>query len=256
MASGAPGTAAERSPRSNAGLATRQRSGRKWVPGHTKAGLAKIQRQAAQRAAHQGARFRTFTDRILGALPVLSYRGAADPTVARYAGGWVAVSTGPGAPRALAPQPGGPWQNIPSALTVQPSWAISGRYWASDLVVGQRSVAALLLRRGGRPRPGRALHRRRHGHRPDGGLRPRREAAGLPQAGGRPAGVRQDQAARPRHAQGRRHRPRLLQGQGRAPVPALPHPGHAVLDPHGRAAAQRPPGGQRAQRPSWCAAAA
>ena len=133
VASGAPGTAAERSARSKAGPGA-PKAGAQWVPGHSKAGLAKIQRQAAQRAARQGARFRTFTDRVLGALPVLSYRGAADPTVARYPGGWVAVSTGPGAPRALAPQPGGPWQNIPSALTVQPSWAISGRYWASDLV--------------------------------------------------------------------------------------------------------------------------
>src|SRR5262249_40097097 len=53
---------------------------------------------------------------------------------ARYGAGWVAISTGPGAPRAIAPQPGGPWTNIPSALTVQPSWALSGRYWASDLV--------------------------------------------------------------------------------------------------------------------------
>jgi hypothetical protein len=110
-----------------------------WSPGgsrsgHTVAGLAKIQRQAARRAARPGARLVGFHDRILGAQPVLSYRGVADPTVARYAGGWVAVSTGPGAPRAMAPQPGGPWQNIPSALTVQPSWALSGRYWASDLV--------------------------------------------------------------------------------------------------------------------------
>jgi hypothetical protein len=102
-----------------------------WV---SQKGLAKMQRQAARRAAHEGARFRSFSQRILGAQPVLSYRGAADPTVARYAGGWVAISTGPGAPRAIAPQPGGPWQNIPSALTVQPTWAISGRYWASDLV--------------------------------------------------------------------------------------------------------------------------
>ena len=30
-------------------------------------------------------------------------------------------------------------------------------------------------------------------------------------------------------------------------LPPLPHPGHAVLDPHGRAARQRPPGGPRAQ---------
>ena len=129
VSSGPPGSAAERKPRTHAPAANAR-----WEPGHTKAGLAKIQKQAARRAAHSGARFRTYTDRVLGALPVLSYRGAADPTVARYAGGWVAVSTGPGAPRAVAPQPGGPWQNIPSALTVQPSWAISGRYWASDLV--------------------------------------------------------------------------------------------------------------------------
>ena len=91
-------------------------------------------RRAVRRAASSEAQFRAVTDRVLGAQPVLSYRGAADPTVARYAGGWVAISTGPGAPRAQAPQPGGPWQNIPSALIVQPSWAISGRYWASDLV--------------------------------------------------------------------------------------------------------------------------
>ncbi|QIG44008.1 family 43 glycosylhydrolase [Nocardioides anomalus] len=106
----------------------------RWEPGHSKAGRAKVEAQRERRAQVRGARFRAFHDRILGAQPVLSYRGAADPTVARYAGGWVAISTGPGAPRAVAPAPGGPWTNIPSALTVQPSWAISGRYWASDLV--------------------------------------------------------------------------------------------------------------------------
>jgi arabinan endo-1,5-alpha-L-arabinosidase len=134
MAAQSFGTAAERTPRSKAAGAHAAKVGARWVPGRTKAGLAKIQRQAARRAARSGARFRTFTDRVLGAQPVLSYRGVADPTVARYAGGWVAISTGPGAPRAVAPLPGGPWQNIPSALTVQPSWAISGRYWAADLV--------------------------------------------------------------------------------------------------------------------------
>jgi arabinan endo-1,5-alpha-L-arabinosidase len=123
VASGTTSSAAERKPsvRTNA----------QWVSG---AGLAKLQKRLARSAANQGARFRTYSDRVLGAQPVLSYRGAADPTVARYAGGWVAVSTGPGAPRAVSPQPGGPWQNIPSALTIQPTWAISGRYWASDLV--------------------------------------------------------------------------------------------------------------------------
>jgi arabinan endo-1,5-alpha-L-arabinosidase len=110
------------------------KAGAYWSPSHTRAGLAKIQRQAAHRAARATAWHVGSRDRKLGAQPVLSYRGVADPTVARYAGGWVAVSTGPGAPRATAPQPGGPWQNIPSALTTQPSWALSGRYWASDLV--------------------------------------------------------------------------------------------------------------------------
>ena len=132
VASGALATAAEQSPQRARTQQTAPNA--RWTPGHSKAGLAKIQRQAARREAHAGARFMTFRDRILGAQPVLSYRGAADPTVARYPGGWVAVSTGPGAPRAQASQPGGPWQNIPSALTTQPSWAISGRYWASDLV--------------------------------------------------------------------------------------------------------------------------
>jgi len=69
-----------------------------------------------------------------GAQPVLSYRGFADPTVVRYPGGYVGVSTGPWAPRAIAPAPGGPWQDIESALTHLPSWAISPRIWASDLV--------------------------------------------------------------------------------------------------------------------------
>jgi arabinan endo-1,5-alpha-L-arabinosidase len=89
---------------------------------------------AAGQPAHQGARFRTFTDRVMGAQPVASYRGFADPTVARYVGGWVSIVTGPSAPRAVATQPGGPWQNAPSALTVQPSWAVSNRIWAPDLV--------------------------------------------------------------------------------------------------------------------------
>ncbi|HCB03485.1 MAG TPA: hypothetical protein DEQ43_04410, partial [Nocardioides bacterium] len=102
----------------------------RWVPGNAQAGQVK----AGLAKQRPPAKLITFRDRVVGGLPVLSYRGAADPTVARYAGGWVAISTGPGAPRAIATQPGGPWQNIPSALTTQPSWALSGRYWASDLV--------------------------------------------------------------------------------------------------------------------------
>lgn len=86
--------------------------------------------RAVQPAAARGAK----AGKKFGGQPVLSYRGAADPTVVRYPGGWLAVSTGPAAPRAVAPSPGGPWTNIPSALTALPSWAISGRIWASDLV--------------------------------------------------------------------------------------------------------------------------
>ena len=108
---------------------------KRWVPAKSKAAKAEARRLAVRRAAAGGAaRLVTFSDRVLGGQPVLSYRGAADPTVAQYPGGWVVVSTGPAAPRAVAPQPGGPWQNIPSALTILPSWAISGRIWASDLV--------------------------------------------------------------------------------------------------------------------------
>jgi arabinan endo-1,5-alpha-L-arabinosidase len=129
VASGASGTAAKGSPHRHAPAANAR-----WEPGHSRAGRTKIQRQAARRATHAGARFTTFRDRILGAQPVLSYRGFADPTVARYAGGWIGISTGPAAPRAAAPAPGGPWQNLPSALTVLPTWAISGRIWAADLV--------------------------------------------------------------------------------------------------------------------------
>jgi hypothetical protein len=114
VASEAPGNAAEGTPRQQVAAAKAH-----WVKSPPK---------------NTGARFRTFTDRLLGAQPVSSYRGFADPTVARYPGGWVAITTGPSAPRAVAPQPGGPWQNMPSALTVQPSWAISNRIWAPDLV--------------------------------------------------------------------------------------------------------------------------
>jgi hypothetical protein len=98
-------------------------------------GAVKAARSAeAGRPQRPPQRLIRFHERKLGAQPVLSYRGVADPTVVRYDGGWLAVSTGPAAPRAVAPQPGGPWTNIPSALEILPSWAISGRIWASDLV--------------------------------------------------------------------------------------------------------------------------
>ena len=83
---------------------------------------------ATQQAPQHTARGKT------GAQPVLSYRGFADPTVVRYGGGYVGVSTGKWAPRAVAPDAGGPWQDIESALMNLPVWATSPRIWASDLV--------------------------------------------------------------------------------------------------------------------------
>ena len=66
----------------------------RWVPAQSKAARLKTRQIAARQAASGGkARMVTFSDRILGAQPVLSYRGVADPTVARYPGGWVSVST-------------------------------------------------------------------------------------------------------------------------------------------------------------------
>jgi arabinan endo-1,5-alpha-L-arabinosidase len=91
----------------------------------------KEQRRQAKQAMHDR---RAARQAVLGAQPILDYRGVADPTVVQWGPYWIAVSTGPGAPRAMATNPGGPWQNIPSALTTLPSWAISGRIWASDLV--------------------------------------------------------------------------------------------------------------------------
>jgi len=66
--------------------------------------------------------------------PLLDHRGAADPTVVQYGEQWVAISTGPWAPRAVAPSPQGPWTDVPSALASLPPWALAPRIWASDLV--------------------------------------------------------------------------------------------------------------------------
>ncbi len=246
VASGSPGTAAERNPRSKAGPHAQKVSGPAGCsPLEGRPGQDPETGRAASRAPRRAVQELQRPGPGCPAGAVLPRRG-------RPHGGAVSRRMGRRLDRAR------------SAPRVRPAagWAVAEHPLRPDRAAqlgdqrpllglrpgpGQRPVAALLLRRGGRSRPGRALHRRRHGHRPDGGLRPRRAAAGLPEAGGVPAGVRQDQAARPQHAQGRSHRPRLLQGQARAPVPALPHPGHAVLDPPGRAARQRPSGGPRAQ---------
>lgn len=66
--------------------------------------------------------------------PLIDFRGAADPTVAQVGDTFVAVSTGPYAPRAVAPSLNGPWTDAGTALPLMPPWATAPRIWASDLV--------------------------------------------------------------------------------------------------------------------------
>ncbi|MGZ6745621.1 MAG: family 43 glycosylhydrolase [Nocardioides sp.] len=72
-------------------------------------------------------------------LPLMHHHGFADPSVVRYAGGYLAVSTGRGAPRATATSPTGPWTLHRRAMLRHPGWARSSEIWASDMVrVGHR----------------------------------------------------------------------------------------------------------------------
>jgi arabinan endo-1,5-alpha-L-arabinosidase len=70
--------------------------------------------------------------------PVIHSVGFADPTVARYAHGYVAVSTGARAPRAVSRSPRGPWEPAGRALPTLPAWARPAAIWASDLVQTRR----------------------------------------------------------------------------------------------------------------------
>ena len=176
---------------------TRRRSGAHWVPGRTKAGLAKIQR--AGRTARRHTRARGSGPTTTGSwAPSRCCPTAGSPTP-RWRGTPAAGSPSrpvPARPRAVRPAAGRPVAEHPLRADRAAQLGDQRSLLGLRPGRGQRPVAALLLRRGGRARPGRALHRRRHRHRPDRGVRPRREAAGLPEAGGLAAGVRQDQAAR------------------------------------------------------------
>ena len=66
--------------------------------------------------------------------PLLHGHGFADPSVARYGGGYVAVSTGIGAVRATAHHPTGPWRIRRRAMVRLPRWASDNVIWASDVV--------------------------------------------------------------------------------------------------------------------------
>jgi arabinan endo-1,5-alpha-L-arabinosidase len=58
-----------------------------------------------------------------------------DPTVVRWDGRYVAVGTGPFAPRFVSPAPAGPWRSAGRALAELPGWARRDTsIWASDLV--------------------------------------------------------------------------------------------------------------------------
>ena len=71
---------------------------------------------------------------LLRVTPVLRDHGFADPSVVAYSHGYVAVSTGIGAPRATAPTPTGPWTARPRAMVELPGWALTDEIWASDVV--------------------------------------------------------------------------------------------------------------------------
>jgi arabinan endo-1,5-alpha-L-arabinosidase len=66
--------------------------------------------------------------------PLFHRERFADPSVVSYPGGYVAVSTGYLAPRAVARSPRGPWHPVRAGLAGLPRWARSGQIWAADLV--------------------------------------------------------------------------------------------------------------------------
>ncbi len=70
--------------------------------------------------------------------PIFHRAHFADPSVASYARGYVAVATGALAPRAVATSPRGPWRPAGHALARLPRWARSAQIWAADLVQARR----------------------------------------------------------------------------------------------------------------------
>jgi arabinan endo-1,5-alpha-L-arabinosidase len=92
-------------------------------------------------APSAGAVPETAPQQTLRFAPLLRSRKFADPAVARYRHGYVAVATGAMAPRAVARSPRGPWHPIGPALSSLPRWATSAGIWAVDLDrVGKRWV--------------------------------------------------------------------------------------------------------------------
>src|SRR6187402_2880443 len=80
-AAGLQAQAAKQAPKQASKQASKQAApSARWVSRITSSGKAR----SALQLHRPPARLITFRDRVLGGLPVLSYRGAADPTVARY----------------------------------------------------------------------------------------------------------------------------------------------------------------------------
>jgi arabinan endo-1,5-alpha-L-arabinosidase len=71
---------------------------------------------------------------VLRITPVFHDRGFADPSVVSYSGGYLAISTGWRAPRAISTSPRGPWHPVRPALPTLPRWVRSPEIWAADLV--------------------------------------------------------------------------------------------------------------------------
>jgi len=65
----------------------------------------------------------------------------ADPSVMRYAGGYLAISTGRRAPGAVASSPTGRWRSTGPLLHHLPAWVAPGGIWAADAAhIGRRWV--------------------------------------------------------------------------------------------------------------------
>lgn len=68
------------------------------------------------------------------AAPHLPQRDFADPAVAAYKKGLVAVATGQKAKRAWQYKPDRKWRDIGPALLERPRWSTTGKVWAADIV--------------------------------------------------------------------------------------------------------------------------
>lgn len=74
------------------------------------------------------------TPPLVRAKPLIHKSRFADPSVASFSRGYVAIATGYLAPRATSRSPRGPWHPVRRALVDLPRWAKSDQIWAPELV--------------------------------------------------------------------------------------------------------------------------